>query len=697
MIKKLFDKYVAQSSKGQIVSLALAFVILVVVGGFVGKTVASADKGDSLYDFGRPETWGFMQCVDGGFVQATIRNNTVRTADDKVQKEAPVSVILLSLGFWLGGMILVAFFTGAATDFLSSRREKILSGDVDYRFARKYALIVGFDFQVKNLIKSLLKRPKIDVVLITDRATEEIYGDLMPELKDDADLSSADAKRVFVMRKDLAVAKTYDDFMISGADEIYLMGDGDTAGRDGRTLRALELIAKKAKGEFVGKSVPKSFGQIPVYMHIEDSVLYSQLRAVQLPADNEFIESKVTIFNLEVFNYYESWAWRCWAQKDSDDGTRESAEGECDRYLPIRHIEGSRHVHLFVIGAGRMGRAMVNFALPLMNYGEDGKHCKVTVFDPDALKKAFLPDRSTLEALPEVDVEFKELDGCSDEANDLMLAAAEDADTSVTVVVALPEPGAAIRAYSELSNRLRRKNISALVWQATESGNCPSKKYLKMGGPGKDKEHPNLADNVHVRYFGMTDQLPWKDSARSHYGMAVSYFYNCWFPGPRYDGTTFDETKQCFVPVGSPRVTDADFIERAMALCKDGLARSRTGSVSAADDWAKMPRWKRWASVNSGDAFKERSLIFRSGLSRSEAMRTALKAEHNRWWTEKLLGGWIPDARRSPGDESHADKQQMIHGDMVPFEELSEGVKDKDKINIAAMAACGFIPSKKEA
>jgi hypothetical protein len=28
---------------------------------------------------------------------------------------------------------------------------------------------------------------------------------------------------------------------------------------------------------------------------------------------------------------------------------------------------------------------------------------------------------------------------------------------------------------------------------------------------------------------------------------------------------------------------------------------------------------------------------------------------------------------------------------MIPFEQLSEVVKDKDKIHIAAMAACGFI------
>lgn len=667
-MKKWFDKFVAQSTKGQVLALAVAFLVLVLIGGVVGRSVAGSDNDDNLASFGRPETWGFMQCVDGGFVQATIGNNT-EMEGGKVKTPAPMPVILLSLGFWFCGMVLVSFFTGAATDFLNSRREKILAGGVDYVFRKNYILIVGFDFQVKNLVKMLLtENPKCDIALITDTPTENILDDL----------SSVEARRLFMMRKDIADKRTYDDFTITGATEIYLMGDADAVGRDGKTLQALERMSEKAKRES-GRSGAADFRRVKVYMHIEDSVLYSQLRAVQLSADSGVAGSKTPIFDLEVFNYYESWAWKCWSQKDSDDGTRDGSAEENDQYLPIRHVGGSRDVYLFVIGAGRMGRAMVNFAMPLMNYGEDGKHCHITVFDTDPLKKGFFADREILDALPETEVRFEELDGCSDAANAIMLGAAEKS-ASVTVVIALSDPGEAIRAYSELSNRLRRKNISVLVWQATDSGNCPCKRYLKMGGPGTEKD-PNLADAVQVRYFGMTDLLPWKNPARFNYGMAVNYFYNCWFPY----GKEFPE---------SPKYADSDFVAKARKMWQvdeNGLVTSTCGDVCAVDDWAKTPRWKKWASVNSGDAFKEKSSIFRAGLPYAEAASIALKAEHNRWWTEKLLGGWIPDANRNQGDESHADKSNMIHGDMVPFERLSEGVKDKDKINIAAMAACGFI------
>ncbi len=654
-MKKLFDKYITQSSKGQIAALVLAFVLLIVMGGVVGRFVASDDNDDNITTFGRPEAWGFMQCVDGGFVQATIGNNT-KTEGGKVIVPAPMSVILLSLGFWLGGMILVAFLIGVATDFLNSRRDKILAGGVDYSFRKKYVLIVGYDFQVKNLVRRLLgDLHGNDVVLITDSAVEKIYEDILPGL------ALNETRRLFIMRKDIASIDAYADFAVTGAEEIYLIGDGDAVCRDGKTLQALEMLAKKAREE----PQKDANGQVKVYLHIEDSILYSQVRAMELPADNYFFDKNISVFDLEVYNYYESWAWECWSRKDSKDGD--------DVYLPIRHIKDSHHVELFVIGAGRMGRAMVNFAMPLMNYGEEGKNCKITVFDHDPLKKSFLPDFETLCALPEIDVRFICMDGCSDEANTIMLEAAKRRCTSVTVVIALSDPGAAIRAYLELANRLRRENVSVLVWQATHSNNCPNKKYLKMGGPD------SVADKTQIRYFGMTDLLPWKNPTRFNCGMAVNYFYECWFPrGKGYPK--------------SPKATDLDFIPTAKAMWNvDDPAKSSCGGVVAGVVWGKVLRWKKWASVNSGDAFKEKSSVFKMGVPYTETVTRALKAEHNRWWTEKLLGGWISDVNRKSGDESHADQSHMIHGDMVPFEELSEGVKDKDKINIAAMAAYGFI------
>ena len=694
-MKKWFDKFIAQSSRGQICALAAAFAVLAVAGGIVGQFVLEEGKPETA-KFGFRGTWGLMQCVDGGFVDATISSRTEVSSpsegeEARITKHAPLLVVILSLGFWLGGMILLSFFVGVATNFLDVRRGKILDGSVDYSFKKKFILIVGYDFQTLNLIRSLFadddeKETNSDrsIVLLTESDVEQIYADLLPELQ------PADARRVFIMRKDITQEDSYRKILVTGAEEIYIIGDGNAVGRDGKTLQALDAVSRvalgllpQAKAAEAGKNPAGNADpaagekqkqelqtqnspdrQIKVYLHIEDPVLYSSVRAIELSMD------PLKIFDLNVFNYYESWAWECWSHKDSRDGSGEA-------YLPIRYKQGTEHAELFVIGASRMGLAMANFAMPLMNYGGDGKHCRITVFDPDGSRRSLLPDQKTLDALPELEVVFRPLDGCSEEANALILEAAGRKDTSVTVVIAIPDPAAAIRVYSGFSKRLCREDISVLIWQATAKGSVPGKSYLRMGGTGSD------ADKRRMRYFGMTDFLPWKESARFNYGMAVNYYYNCWFPYGK-DAPA------------SPEATASDFIEKSNAMWDpERPEASCYNGVVAGTEWMGTKRWKKWSSVNSGDTFREKSLLF-DGVPYETAAVKILKAEHNRWWTERILAGWLPAEPGSVAANTYeADKNNMFHGAMIPFEGLPEKVKDKDKINIAAMAACGFLKQTK--
>lgn len=651
-----WDKWVAQSFKGQLITMLVGLVLLFAFGAGVGSCVLERDDPETA-KFGYRGTWGVMQCVDGGFVDATISSNTKTEESpdgtERIVENASWGIVTISLLFWLAGMVLVSFFTGAAANVLDARREKILKGDVDYSFEEDYVLIVGYDFQVKNLVRKILEETGgRDVVLLTDSSVEDIYEELSSEL------SPAQRRHFFAMRKDLTTSETYSRFTVSGARQIYLVGDGGASGRDGKTLRALALLAEKARGE--AREADRE--PVKVYLHIEDSALYIQVRSVQLPADVE--KGEAPVFDLEVYNYYESWAWECWAHGGAGDGA--------DAYLPIKHVPGDGDVELFIVGAGRMGRAMVDFAMPLMNYGRDGRHSRITVFDPDphGRRKSFLPDRAVLDALPEVEVVFRSMDGCSDDANAIMLAAAEKPGASVTVVVALSDPGAAVRACSELSVRLRRKNISILVWQATHSGNCPDKAFLRMGGPGTE------ADRTSIRYFGMTDRLPWKDPSRSVCGMAANYFYDCWFGSESRPG---------------PAVASPDFVRTAKSMWNaEAPEKSAWNGSVAGDLWRSTARWKKWSSVNSGDTFREKAVLF-GCAPYAEAAERALWAEHNRWWTEKLLAGWIPSSADRPDAGSGANKKKLVHTDMVPFEDLSEDVKDRDKICVAAMAACGFI------
>ena len=74
-----------------------------------------------------------------------------------------------------------------------------------------------------------------------------------------------------------------------------------------------------------------------------------------------------------------------------------------------------------------------------------------------------------------------------------------------------------------------------------------------------------------------------------------------------------------------------------------------------------------------------------------------LHAEHNRWWTVRLLAGWKPcekpmDADRALRKKKEAElKSSYQHWDMDPFDQLDAYTKKLDKVNIIAMAACGYI------
>lgn len=635
---KWFDKRIALSSKGQMFALAFAFAVLIAVGALVGSFVLNAkDSGNAK--FGRTATWGLMQCVDGGFVDATITSNT-KVDGDVITQEAPLYVIFLSLGFWVLGAILMSFFTGAVTDFLNSRRDRIMSGTIDYAFRKNHILIVGFDFQVKNLIKGLFARHRdVPVVLLTDGDVAAIYDEILPEIDD------ASALNLFVMKKDIAIADSYERISLTKALEIYLIGDDGAVGRDGKVLRALDEIVRRSKDE----KDTEGHSPIRLYLHIEDSVLYSQVRAMKLPGDGE------GLFDLDVYNYYESWAWQCWSAR-KDESSPE------DDYLPLRHRKGTDRAELFVIGAGRMGRAMVNYAMTLMNYGVEGKRSRITIFDADRLKKGFLPDKETIDSMPEVEVVFSTHDGMSDEANSIMLEASQRADTSVTVVIALSNPSVASRAYTELSNRLRRSDISVLVWQSIHSNDCVDRRFLHLGGDG------STAEQAKLRYFGMTDCLPWQNSERFSFGRAVNYYY--W--------KFYDDSSNPHPPAANMEVSDEAF---------PAAARSAWDPKKASAIWHDTPRWKKWSSVNCGDSFKEKAFMFADSRY-SDVAGVALKAEHNRWWSERLLTGWLVDT-----SIQRQDKIRMLHPDMIPFEKLTNATRDKDKIIFAAMVACDALPS----
>lgn len=597
---------------------------------FVGN--ATIGKGDFVFTAGSRTnnipgegkfeslSWGFRQIVAPSEVIGSIKLLDSYGKRRGKERVAVLKLFSLSIVGWLLGIVCFSFITSAIVNFIGNRRRAIELGRTRYCF-HEHGLVVGWDFQGAALVRSLLNEQGVPEVLIV---SEQDASPIRAELK--KSLLSGEFSRVFIYNGSLADKSLLRAACPECSRVIAILGDAGRWDRDGGNLFAERVLHNRIKEKRVGQTEP-----IRLYLHLEDPLIFGQVRANRLPAEED------GIFDVSIFNFYESWAWRCWSEQNSDDGTPES------RYLSIRHRPGTDRAELFVLGAGQMGQSFVGLALTLMNYGVDRRHCRVTVFDDRKGADDFLPKADVLAELPEVEVVFVPCSGGSAQADAIMLEAARREDTSVTVVIANREPVAAIRAYAALSSALRRCSISVLLRQATPSTNCPAKEYVQTDG-----------ERAVIRYFGMTDVLPWLGGDRRSDGQAVEFYYK-----------RLDRLRS---------LTGRELAEKARALWDETAAK---------EDWREIGRWSKWSSVNSGDSFKEKAFAFPDCGMNPVSCEMLLRAEHNRWWTERLLQGW----RYAPV----RDDVGRLHPLMVRFDDLDKATKENDKINLAAMFQRGFL------
>lgn len=542
---------------------------------------------------------------------------TILPALKKVLKAVPPKM-------WIGLLFKLLVLTGLMgyiTKLVNARKERFLNGEVDYKFDHDYTLIVGYDFQARPLIKRLLREGASCVLLITDRDVRSIRAEMATEL------TKKEKKRLLYMRRDLALAETYAGLRIRGSDAIYVLGDEAVSGRDGIVLRASEMIAAKAASE----ARQESEAPIKTYLQFDDPGVYSQMCSQELSMDRKDADG-TALFDLEVFNYYDSWVWKCWSEKDSTDGD--------SPYLPLRFKADAEGVDLFVVGSGKAVKAVVDSAITLMNYGEDTKHCRMTVIS-DRLSEVLPPD-DAIAALPELEVADIPMRDLGRVGTAKMLEAATDEKRAVTVVIVEDEPEKSVKTYLNLPFALRNKEISVLMWMGSQSRNLPEKHLIKVVG-----------DRTSLRYFGMTDSQPWLENGRMAVGADVNFYYS--------------------VHKELPLGVDTTLTGKAIELWNES---------SAAEEWNSCKRWKKWSSINSSGSYKEKAALIAGRRLTPELQLKLLKAEHNRWWAERLLGDWRVGVR---------DDTRRIHPNLVPFEELDDFTKDIDKICIAAMARQGYI------
>ena len=608
-MKKFFDKYLFIKFNLQLV----ASIVTVLGGALLISELRfwALDMDNTLF---QKWIWGFQQ------VSSPASGIKALESISSMPLGLPFFILLgVSFISWFISIAVYSFITGAIVNAFRNRQQMINEGSIKYSF-KEHGIIIGWNVQSIAVVRKLLSRDDIkELLIVSGQKAQELRGELKLALP------PKELDKVFIYSKNIRLSSTLRAISAEWSRLIVVLGDRNGTDNNGVNMRIVATLSDYIHGIPEGKKLE---GKKKLYLNIDNTALYLQSRNMELPATAD------SVFDVEIYNYYESWAWQCWSASKGKD-----PDGD---YLPIRYKHEAERAELFVIGSTPMGQAFVNYAMPLMTYGNEGRHNRITLFDAKADAARFLPKQETLSSLPEVEVQFVQRSGDSEEANELMLKAALREDTAVTVVIAIANPDEAANTYLQLSNSLRRQPISVLLCQATDTADCIDKRYLQTGG-----------DSTILRYFGMTDCIPWMDTERQMMGKAVNYYYK-----------HKDEL---------PHGEDPSIVTMAPAIWNEAEADRL---------WQSIKRWEKWSSINSGDSFKEKSFVFSDGALTSPKCRAMLHAEHNRWWTERILDGWILGERCN---------DKFIHDKMVPFDKLDALTADNDRINIAAMARHGFL------
>jgi hypothetical protein len=104
--------------------------------------------------------------------------------------------------------------------------------------------------------------------------------------------------------------------------------------------------------------------------------------------------------------------------------------------------------------------------------------------------------------------------------------------------------------------------------------------------------------------------------------------------------------------------------------------------------WADLPETARNANRITADHFevKMRALGYRIvpkneqaeiAVLSSDQLELLARMEHDRWWADRLLDGWTLHAER--------DNQRKFHPNLVPYDELTEPIKQLDRDSVLQM------------
>lgn len=636
-----FDRIISGGIRNQLLSF------IAVIGGVVGLYILLALKSDcSILTHG--DGWGKARGVIYHFLDPGYLN------DD----ETPTVQFFMLLVSLTGMVLLGGLLITTLSNIVERRVANVERGLVTYPGICDHYVIIGYGEITVCLLLNIFRHeserlsqngnpdsgrlPKI--ILLTDQdiptVRARIQSQLAPELE----------RKVILYAGNIESREHIAKLNIDTAREVYILGECEEYGRDSKNLECVRII-RELRGA--------SKKPLTVNVQFDRPASYSVIQKLTLPDDFIAAGDGRNVVYFRPFNFYENWARLLWGHYK----IAEYAD------LDFERLDGDgRHVHLFIVGFNRMGRALLLEALRLChypNYDErtGANKTRITVIDKamDDLLPQFGSQYPYLEQIGDVSIEYVNGRVEDTSVRNRIIAAATDARELVTIAVCLKDPDLSLatglslpeQTYYTISREpggcmaANNDNVRVLIRQELQQGlgqilEADKRKYK------------------HVKVFGMLTDGVGRHLLDDSAAMWVNAYYDLKY-APKEDSS-----KRPIYDAYRKYLENND-LEGTCILDLAGMHEHRSEAESTAR--------RLWYLTSEDFRFSNRYQTEMYGIYQRYAGNSALpKMEHRRWCADRSIIGY----RNTCAEQLKDIECFKLHWHIVPFKDLPPKEKNKD-------------------
>ena len=407
--------------------------------------------------------------------------------------------------------------------------------------------------------------------------------------------------------------------------------------REARLERAVSLYALCAEdatnceiSACAAKIAPRSGGKRRCFVHISDTELRSALQgALESQADGRQQRlSFVDAFDPEALDLL--------------------VHG-----LPLDHDgirpDEVRRAHLVILGFGRMGRTLAVRAAQLGQFA-NGSRVRISVVDrkADQHRAALLFHHPQIEQA--VDIAFYNLEAVSPETRNLVEDWCQDLQTMPSLVVGFDHETLALEIVLQLLPVFERTGVRVAL------------RMPGRGGLAHILDKVKAAKSLRIHTFGLDERFAYlatpEDEPIEKFARDIHSAY---------------VAERCRQAACQPGGVEQAKINQEL-LAWDALSEDfrESNRQQAAHLYFKL-RALGYEAVPKDDP---RPAI--AGFSTEQLERLSIM-EHDRWVAERRVAGWVY------GEPS--DKPRRINANLIPYEQLTESMKDYDRAAVRLIPA----------